>query len=152
MIYAFFCHEEERVGGNMRNQSLLVVLGSGLLLAAAAAPAQNTSQSLPVGPFPPSSPGSNPWAYPPGTLKAGSLPAFNASAEDIKVGAKVNSIYGPAIGVIALVGGGEAVVKTAHGAARVPLTAFGKSERGLLLEISAWKLERLAAEASRRGS
>jgi hypothetical protein len=44
------------------------------------------------------------------------------------------------------VGGGEVVVKTAHGEVRVPLTAFGKSERGLLLEISAWNLERLAAE------
>ncbi|MEG8040000.1 hypothetical protein QP166_11850 [Sphingomonas sp. LR60] len=113
----------------------------------------STPQALP--PLPSMSSGSygpNPWSYSGRTGKPRFLPASQATTSDIVVGAKVNSIYGPLIGTITFVTENEAIVMTARSQVRVPLSAFGKSQRGLLLEISPWKLDQLSASGQHTGS
>lgn len=119
-----------------------------LLAGTAPAPAQN-QQIVPFSMPAVGSSGPNPWSYQHNT-RARTLPAYQAATEDVVIGAKVYSTYGPAIGTVAHVDVRGTVVKTERSVARVPLSAFGKSQRGLLLEISAWQLDRLASGAGAR--
>ena len=137
----------------MYSRAYLVSFAASTALTGAAMAQSSTPQPLP--PLPSTSSGSygpSPWSYAGRASEPRFLPAAPATAADIVVGAKVSSIYGPPIGTIAYVTGREAVVRTAHSQARVPLSAFGKSQRGPLLEISPWKLDQLAASAQRAGS
>lgn len=134
-------------------RAYLVSIAASAALTGAAMAQSSTPQPLP--PLPSTSSGSygpNPWSYAGRASKPRFLPAWRARASDVVVGATVNSIYGPAIGTITYVTDREAVVRTAHSQARVPLSAFGRSQRGLLLEISPWKLDQLAASAQHAGS
>ncbi|MBW6530419.1 hypothetical protein KZ820_06700 [Sphingomonas sp. RRHST34] len=137
----------------MFSRAYLISFVASATLTGAAMAQSSTPQPLP--PLPSTSSGSyepNPWSYAGLASKPRFLPASQATASDIVVGATVNSIYGPPIGTVTYVTDSEAVVRTAHSEARVPLKAFGKSQRGLLLEISPWKLDQLAASAQRGGS
>ena len=77
-----------------------------------------------------------------------------ATAADIKAGAQIRDIKGVAVGVVATLGANEisdpdsVVVDTGHGKIGVPLSAFGKDDKGLLLSITAQAFNQLVAQAS----
>jgi hypothetical protein len=81
--------------------------------------------------------------------------AVPATAADIKAGAQVRDIKGVVIGTIATLGPNEVtadaeqtVIDTGHGKIGVPLSAFGKDDRGLLLSITAQTFNQLVAQAN----
>ena len=81
--------------------------------------------------------------------------AVPATAADIKAGAQVRDIKGVAIGTIATLGPNEitadseqTVIDTGHGKVGVPLSAFGKDDKGLLLSITAQAFNQLVAQAN----
>lgn len=73
--------------------------------------------------------------------------AVPATAADIKAGASLRDIKGVAIGTIASVDANQAVVDTGQTKIGVPLIAFGKDDKGLLLGMTADKFNQLVAEA-----
>jgi len=83
--------------------------------------------------------------------------AVPATATDIKAGAQVRDVKGVAIGMIATLGPNEIadpeqiVVDTGHGKIGVPLSAFGKDDKGLLLSITAQTFNQLVAQANTAG-
>jgi hypothetical protein len=70
-----------------------------------------------------------------------------ATAADIKAGAALRDIKGVAIGTIVSVDGDQAVVDTGQTKIGVPLIAFGKDDKGLLLGMTADKFAELVAKA-----
>ena len=81
--------------------------------------------------------------------------AVPATAADIKAGAQVRDVKGVPIGTIATLGPNEVaadaeqpVIDTGHGKIGVPLSAFGKDDKGLLLSITAQAFNQLVAQAS----
>ena len=85
--------------------------------------------------------------------------AVPATAADIKGGAQVRDVKGVPIGAIAALAPNEIVsdsdqivIDTGHGKIGVPLAAFGKDDKGLLLSITAQKFNQLMAEASAQAS
>jgi hypothetical protein len=70
-----------------------------------------------------------------------------ATAADIKAGAPLRDIKGVSIGTIVSVDASQAVVDTGKTKIGVPLIAFGKDERGLLLGMTADKFAELVAKA-----
>lgn len=77
-----------------------------------------------------------------------------ATAADIKAGAQVRDIKGVPVGTIATLAANEvapdptqAVIDTGQTKIGVPLTAFGKDDKGLLLSITADKFNQLVAQA-----
>jgi len=77
-----------------------------------------------------------------------------ATAADIKPGAPVRDIKGVPLGTIATLAPGEvaadsdqAVIDTGQSKIGVPLTAFGKDDKGLLISITAEKFNQLVADA-----
>jgi len=85
--------------------------------------------------------------------------AVPATAADIKGGAQVRDVKGVPIGTIAALGTNEMtsdsdqiVIDTGHGKIGVPLAAFGKDDKGLLLSITAQKFNELMAQANAQAS
>jgi len=81
--------------------------------------------------------------------------AVPATAADIKAGAQVRDVKGVPIGTIATLGPNEVtadsdqpVIDTGHGKIGVPLSAFGKDDKGLLLSITAQAFNQLVAQAN----
>lgn len=77
-----------------------------------------------------------------------------ATAADIKAGAQVRDIKGVLVGTIATLAANEvatdssqAVIDTGQTKIGVPLSAFGKDDKGLLLSITAEKFNQLVAQA-----
>jgi hypothetical protein len=82
-------------------------------------------------------------------------PPVPATAADIKAGAQVRDVKGVPIGTIATLGPNEVtadsdqtVIDTGHGKIGVPLSAFGKDDKGLLLSITAQTFNQLVAQAN----
>ena len=73
--------------------------------------------------------------------------AVPATAADIKAGASLRDINGVPIGTIASVDANQAVVDTGATKIGVPLIAFGKDAKGLLLGMTADKFNQLVAAA-----
>jgi hypothetical protein len=76
-----------------------------------------------------------------------------ATAADIKAGAQVRDIKGVPVGTIATLASNEvvadatqAVIDTGQTKIGVPLSAFGKDDKGLLLSITAEKFNQLVAQ------
>jgi len=87
-----------------------------------------------------------------GTKRPSAVPA---TAADIKAGAQVRDVKGVPIGTIATLGPNEVtadsnqtVIDTGHGKIGVPLSAFGKDDKGLLLSITAQTFNQLVAQAN----
>lgn len=73
--------------------------------------------------------------------------AVPATAADIKAGAALRDLNGVAIGTIVSIDGEQAVVDTGQTKIGVPLIAFGKDSKGLLLGMTADKFNQLVAAA-----
>lgn len=73
--------------------------------------------------------------------------AVPATAADIKAGASLRDIKGVPIGTVASVDANQAVVDTGQTKIGVPLVAFGKDDKGLLLGMTADKFNQLVAQA-----
>jgi hypothetical protein len=71
-----------------------------------------------------------------------------AKPDEVKVGEAVSDRNGKALGTIEAVDAGGAVVATAAGKAKVPLDAFGKNRKGLLLGVSKAEFDSLVAKAN----
>ena len=72
-----------------------------------------------------------------------------AKPEDIVVGAEVRDQRGVLIGAIESVTMTEAVVVTPAGKVAVPLEAFGKNRKGLLLSTTKAEFDKIVADANR---
>jgi hypothetical protein len=70
-----------------------------------------------------------------------------ASASDIVVGSQVSDSRGRPVGAISRIELDGAVVTTAGGAVRVPLDAFGRNEKGLVIAITKSQFDALVAKA-----
>jgi hypothetical protein len=76
-----------------------------------------------------------------------------ATAADIKAGAQVRDVKGVPVGTIATLASNEvadptqAVIDTGQTKIGVPLSAFGKDDKGLMLSITAEKFNELVAQA-----
>src|SRR5690349_5013305 len=73
--------------------------------------------------------------------------AVPATAADIKAGSPLRDVKGVSIGTVASVDTDGVVVDTGQSKIKVPLMAFGKDDRGLLLAITAAKFNELIAQA-----
>ena len=73
--------------------------------------------------------------------------AVPATAADIKAGSPLRDVKGVSIGTVASVDPDGVVVDTGQSKIKVPLMAFGKDDRGLLLAITAAKFNELVAQA-----
>jgi hypothetical protein len=73
--------------------------------------------------------------------------AVRATAADVKPGAALRDSAGVSIGTVASIDGDGVVVDTGQSKIRVPLEAFGKDDKGLLLGITAAKFNQLVAQA-----
>ena len=76
-----------------------------------------------------------------------------ATAADIKAGAQVRDVKGVPVGTIATLAANEvaadpnqAIIDTGQTKIGVPLSAFGKDDKGLLLSITAEKFNQLVAQ------
>jgi hypothetical protein len=85
--------------------------------------------------------------------------AVPATAEDIKAGVQVRDVKGVPVGTIATLAANEtasgpeqAVIDTGQIKIGVPLSAFGKDDKGLLLSITAEKFNQLVAQAHANAS
>lgn len=82
-----------------------------------------------------------------------------ATAADIKAGMQVRDIKGVPVGTIATLAANEvatdptqAVIDTGQTKIGVPLSAFGKDDKGLLLSITAEKFNQLVAQVHSKAS
>ena len=73
--------------------------------------------------------------------------AVAATAADIKAGAPLRDSKGVQIGTIVSIDADQAVVDTGQTKIGVPLIAFGKDDKGLLLGMTADKFAELVAKA-----
>ena len=84
--------------------------------------------------------------------------AVPATAADIKAGARVRDVNGASIGVVATLAANEVadpdsvVVDTGRSKIGVPLIAFGKDDKGLMLSITAQNFKQLVAQANSQAS
>jgi hypothetical protein len=74
-------------------------------------------------------------------------PAVPATAADVRIGSALRDKQGLAIGTVVAVEPDGAVVQTGQSKIKVPLVAFGKDDRGLLLGITAARFNELVAKA-----
>lgn len=86
--------------------------------------------------------------------------AVPATAADIKAGAQVRDVNGASIGVVTTLAAnevvaaddisdsGSVVVDTGQRKIAVPLNAFGKDDKGLMLSITAQNFKQLVAQAN----
>jgi hypothetical protein len=70
-----------------------------------------------------------------------------ATAADIVAGSQLRDVEGAPLGSVESVDGDSAVVAAGNRKVRVPLIAFGKDTRGLLLGITVAKFQELASNA-----
>jgi len=81
-----------------------------------------------------------------------------AAASDIVAGAKIRDVKGVPVGMVATLTANEiadpdsVVVDTGHTKIAVPLSAFGKDDKGLLLSITAGSFNQLVAQANTQGA
>jgi len=87
--------------------------------------------------------------------RAKRVSAVPATAADIKAGAQVRDVKGIPVGTIATLAANEvvadpnqAIIDTGPKKIGVPLSAFGKDDKGLLLSITAEKFSELLAQAA----
>lgn len=73
--------------------------------------------------------------------------AVPATAADVVAGSALRDVDGKPLGSVESIDGDSAVVAAAGRKVRVPLVAFGKDTRGLLLGITAAKFQELASKA-----
>jgi len=84
--------------------------------------------------------------------------AVPATAADIAAGARVRDVNGASIGVVATLAANEVadpdsvVVDTGRSKIGVPLIAFGKDDKGLMLSITAQNFKQLVAQANSQAS
>ena len=78
----------------------------------------------------------------------GALRARAAKAQDVVSGATVTDMFGNELGTIASVAANEAIVTTLAGPVRVPVEAFGKTRKGLLVDMTRKAFEQLVAQAN----
>jgi len=84
--------------------------------------------------------------------------AVPATASDILAGAPIRDVKGVSVGMVATLAANEVadpdsvVVDTGQTKIGVPLSAFGKDDKGLLLSISADNFKQLVAQASAQTS
>jgi hypothetical protein len=84
--------------------------------------------------------------------------AVPATAADIKAGAQVRDVNGASIGVVATLAANEVadagavVLDTGQSKIGVPLSAFGKDDKGLMLSITARNFKQLVAQANAQAS
>lgn len=83
--------------------------------------------------------------------------AVPATAADIKAGAQVRDVKGVPVGTIAALAENEvatdpdqAIIDTGQTRIGVPLSAFGKDDKGLMLSITAEKFNQLVAQVHAR--
>jgi hypothetical protein len=70
-----------------------------------------------------------------------------ATAADITAGAALRGLDGVPVGTVSSLNGDQVVVDTGQTKIGVPLIAFGKDEKGLLLSITAAKFNEAVAKA-----
>jgi hypothetical protein len=75
-------------------------------------------------------------------------PAVPAKAADIVAQAAVNDNAGQPVGTIESVDADGAIIVTAAGKVKVPLNAFGKNKKGLLIGMTSKDFEALVAKAN----
>jgi len=73
--------------------------------------------------------------------------AVAATAADVTAGSALRDVDGKPLGSVESIDGDSAVVAAGGRKVRVPLIAFGKDTRGLLLGITAAKFQELASKA-----
>jgi hypothetical protein len=83
----------------------------------------------------------------PDDRKSARSAAVPATAADLKAGSALRDVKGVAIGTIATVEADGAVVDTGQTKIKVPLVAFGKDDKGLLLGITAARFNELISKA-----
>ena len=76
--------------------------------------------------------------------------AVPATAADIKAGAALRDVRGVPVGTIDSIADQQVVVNTGQTKIGVPLTAFGKDDKGLLLAITAQQFNDAVAKAHAR--
>jgi len=81
-------------------------------------------------------------------LSANSDRARPATAADVIAGAAVSDSAGVQLGTIESVDAEGAVIVTAVGRARIPVEAFGKNSRGLLLQTTKAQFDASVAQAN----
>ena len=148
------------------HNGMIAAIGAGLLAVGSSAGAQAVVGPVPSGPAPGSGDsarmsadsremnaainerlGSANLSKQPDQRKSGKPSAVPATASDIKVGSPLRDVNGVAIGTIVALDGDQAVVDTGQTKIKVPLVAFGKDDRGLLLGITAARFNELVANA-----
>lgn len=149
----------------MRNE-MTAAIGAGLLAIGGAAGAQAVVGPVPTGPAPGSGDsarmssdyrdmnaainermGAANFVKKQDERKVAKPKAVPAAASDIKVGASLRDVKGMPIGTIVSLAGDQAVVDTGQTRIGVPLIAFGKDDKGLLLGMTAEKFGQLIAAA-----
>jgi len=87
--------------------------------------------------------------------KAKHVSAVPATAADITAGTQVRDVNGVPVGTIATLAANEVVadpsqtvIDTGHAKIGVPLSAFGKDDKGLMLSITAERFNQLLAQAT----
>lgn len=84
--------------------------------------------------------------------------AVPATASDVKAGAQIRDAKGISVGVVATLAANEVadpnsvVVDTGRTKIGVPLSAFGRDDKGLMLSITAANFNQLVAQASAQAS
>ena len=84
--------------------------------------------------------------YPIYDRRGSRVPTMAAAAGDVKIGSAVYSDAGSLIGKVAYADGSVAVVQSQKSALRLPIYAFGTQQNRLLLRLSRYQFERLAAK------
>jgi len=80
--------------------------------------------------------------------------AVPATASDVVAGAPIRDVKGVSVGAVATLGANEVadpdsvVVDTGQAKIGVPLSAFGKDDKGLMLSITAQNFNQLVAQAN----
>ena len=148
------------------NKGMISAIGAALVAVGSAAGAQAVVGSVPSGPAPGSGDsaaiaagnrdmnaainerlGSANLITKQDQRKAKPPEAVPATATDIKAGSALRDVKGVPIGTILSLDGDQAVVDTGHTKIGVPLIAFGKDKKGLLLGMTADKFNQLVAAA-----
>lgn len=148
------------------HNGMIAAIGAGLLAVGSSAGAQAVVGPVPSGPAPGSGDsarmsadsremnaainerlGSANLSKQPDQRKPGKPSAVPATASDIKVGSPLRDVNGVALGTIVALDGDQAVVDTGQTKIGVPLIAFGKDKKGLLLAMTAEKFGQLIAAA-----
>jgi len=74
--------------------------------------------------------------------------ALPAKPEDVTVGSDIRDSKGVLLGKVESVGMAAAVVASAGGKVEVPLEAFGKNSKGLLLPVTKAEFDKMVADAN----